>query len=141
MKTQEQLVPGGEVILYKSDEGSLAIDVKLEKETIWLTPVQMAKLFDKSRLTILEHIKNTYDEQEFDRESTCRKLRQVQIEGKRKVTRQIDYYNLDVIISVGYRVKSKRGTQFRIGANKVLKDYLIKGYALNEKKLKSKLHE
>lgn len=136
MKTREKIVPGGEVILYKSEDGSLAIDVKLQEETVWLTPIQMAKLFDKARPTILEHIKNVYDENELDKESTCRKFRQVQIEGSRKITRQIDYYNLDVIISVGYRVKSKRGTQFRIWANKVLKDYLIKGYALNEKKLK-----
>ncbi len=96
----------------------------------------MATLFNKARPTILEHIKNTYNEGELSQKSTCRKFRQVQKEGKRTVTREIEHYNLDVIISVGYRVKSKRGTQFRIWANKVLKDYLVQGYALNEKKLK-----
>jgi prophage maintenance system killer protein len=126
----------GEILLYKTPEGETEIDVKLEEETVWLTPNQMATLFDKARPTILEHIKNTYNEGELSQESTCRKFRQVQKEGKRTVTREIEHYNLDVIISVGYRVKSKRGTQFRIWANKVLKDYLVKGYALNEKKLK-----
>ena len=96
----------------------------------------MAILFDKARPTILEHIKNTFSEGELEPDSTCRKFRQVQKEGKRTVTREIEHYNLDVIISVGYRVKSKRGTQFRIWANKVLKDYLVNGFALNEKKLK-----
>lgn len=92
MKTQEKTIPGGEVILYKSEDGSLAIDVKLEEETVWLTQVQMAELFDKAKPTILEYIKNAYDEHKLDRESTCRKFRQVQIKGKRKITRQIDYY-------------------------------------------------
>jgi len=136
MKNRETTMSKGEVILYKSPDGSTAIDVKLEEETVWLTPPQMAKLFDKARPTIVEHIKNAYDEGELEQDSTCRKFRQVQMEGNRKIVRLINYYNLDVIISVGYRVKSKRGTQFRIWANKVLKDYLIKGYALNEKKLK-----
>ena len=134
----EKMTPKGkgEVILYKSPDGSMAIDVKLEEETVWLTPIQMAKLFDKTRQTILEHIKNVYDEEELDRNSTCRKFRQVQLEGNREIVRWIDYYSLDTIISVGYRVKSKRGTQFRIWANKVLRDYLVHGYALNERKLK-----
>lgn len=126
----------GEILLYKTPHGDTEIDVKLEEETVWLTPNQMADLFDKARPTILDHIKNTYNEGELPQESTCRKFRQVQKEGKRIVTREIEHYNLDVIISVGYRVKSKRGTQFRIWANKVLKDYLVKGYALNERKLK-----
>lgn len=130
-------LPKGEVILYKSQDGSIAIDVKLEGETVWLNPIQMAKLFDKARPTILEHIKNVYNEGEVDRNSTCRKFQQVQFEGERQITRRVDYYNLDVIISVGYRVKSKRGTQFRIWANRVLKEYLLKGYALNERKLKA----
>jgi prophage maintenance system killer protein len=96
----------------------------------------MSKLFDKARPTILEHIKNTYLEGELQKNSTCRKFRQVQKEGKRTVIRGIEHFNLDVIISVGYRVKSKRGTQFRIWANKILKEYLVKGYVLNENKLK-----
>jgi len=126
----------GEIVLYKTPEGDTHIDVKLEEETVWLTPNQMAKLLNKARPTILEHIKNAYLEGELQKNSTCRKFRQVQKEGKRTVIRGIEHFNLDVIISVGYRVKSKRGTQFRIWANKVLKDYLIKGYALNERKLK-----
>jgi prophage maintenance system killer protein len=126
----------GEIVLYKTPEGDTQIDVKLEEETVWLTPNQMSKLFDKARPTILEHIKNAYLEGELQKNSTCRKFRQVKKEGRRTVIRGIEHYNLDVIISVGYRVKSKRGTQFRIWANKVLKEYLIKGYALNEKKLK-----
>jgi len=96
----------------------------------------MSRLFDKARPTVLEHIKNIYNEAELERHSTCRKFRQVQAEGKRRITRNIEHFNLDVIISVGYRVKSKRGAQFRIWANKVLKDYLVKGYVLNEKRLK-----
>ena len=126
----------GEIVLYKTPEGDTDIDVKLEEETVWLTPNQMSKLFDKARPTILEHIKNAYLEAELQKSSTCRKFRQVQKEGKRTVIRGIEHFNLDVIISVGYRVKSKRGTQFRIWANKILKDYLVKGYVLNEKKLK-----
>jgi prophage maintenance system killer protein len=126
----------GEILLYKTPEGDTQVDVKLEEETVWLTPNQMSKLFDKARPTILEHIKNAYLEGELQKNSTCRKFRQVQKEGERTVIRGIEHFNLDVIISVGYRVKSKRGTQFRIWANKVLKEYLIKGYALNERKLK-----
>lgn len=125
----------GEIIIYKSGK-NFQIDVKLEDETVWLTPVHMSKLFKKARPTILEHISNIYKEKELTKNSTCRKFRQVQSEGKRTIGRDIDYYSLDVIISVGYRVKSKQGTQFRIWANKVLKDYLVKGYALNEKRLR-----
>lgn len=125
----------GEIILYKTGK-DLHLDVKLEDETVWLTPVHMSELFNKARPTILEHIRNIYKEKELDKNSTCRKFRHVQTEGKRLIERDIDYYNLDVIISVGYRVKSKQGTQFRIWANKILKEYLVKGYALNEKRLK-----
>ena len=131
----------GEVVIYKSPEGETELSVNLKDETVWLTPVQMSNLFGKARPTILEHIKNIYSEAELDSSSTCRKFQQVQFEGKRKITRNIDHYNLDVIISVGYRVKSKRGTQFRIWANKVLKEYLVKGYALNEKKLKEQANK
>lgn len=136
MKIQEKMVPGGEVILYKSDDGSLAIDVKLEKDTVWLTLNQMSQLFERDKSVISRHIGNIYKESELDEISTVAKFATVQTEGGRKILRELEYYNLDVIISVGYRVKSKRGTQFRIWANKVLKDYLIKGYVLNEKKLK-----
>ncbi len=126
----------GEVILYKSQDGTVAIDVKLEEETVWLNQKQMATLFDKDVRTVNEHIKNIYKERELEKNPTIRNFRIVQKEGKRTITRAIDFYNLDIVISVGYRIKSKRGTQFRIWANKILKDYLLKGYALNEKRLK-----
>jgi death-on-curing family protein len=109
--------------------------VRLEEETVWLTQKQMALLFDKDVRTINEHIKNIYKERELDEISTIRKFRIVQKEGKRQVERDVDFYNLDVIISVGYRVKSLRGTQFRIWATKTLKEHLIKGYTINEKRL------
>jgi len=126
----------GKIVIYRSPEGETELSVNLKEDTVWLTPTQMTKLFEKARPTILEHIKNIYEETELDSTSTCRKFRQVQIEGNRRIIRNIDHYNLDVIISVGYRVKSKRGTQFRIWANKVLKEYLVEGYALNAKRLK-----
>ena len=126
----------GKVVIYKSPEGETELSVNFKDDKVWLTPIQMSKLFAKARPTILEHIKNIYSEAELESNSTCRKFRQVQIEGNRRTFRGINHYNLDVIISVGYRVKSKRGTQFRIWANRVLKDYLVKGYALNEKRLK-----
>jgi prophage maintenance system killer protein len=126
----------GEIILYKTPEGETEIDVKLEEDTVWLTQDQVCKLFNKVKSTISYHISSVFKEGELTKSSTVRKFRTVQIEGNRKIERELEYYNLDVIISVGYRVKSKRGTQFRIWANKVLKDYLVRGYVLNEKKLK-----
>jgi len=126
----------GEIILYKTPEGETEIDVKLEEETVWLTQEQICSLFNKVKSTISYHISSVFKEGELSKSSTVRKFRTVQIEGNRQIEREIEHYNLDVIISVGYRVKSKRGTQFRIWANKVLKDYLVRGYALNEKKLK-----
>jgi len=126
----------GEIVLYKTPEGDTLIDVKLEEETVWLTLNQMASLFSKDKSVISRHIRNVFYEKELNRDSTVAKFATVQIEGNRRIERELEYYDLDVIISVGYRVKSKRGTQFRIWANKVLKEYLIKGYALNERKLK-----
>jgi hypothetical protein len=102
---------------------------------VWLTQYQLADLFKGSRSNIVEHIKNIYKSGELDESSTCRNFRQVRIEGKRKVERQIDHYNLDVIIGVGYRVNSKQGTRFRQWATQRLKDHLVKGYTLNEKRL------
>lgn len=110
MAKKEKKINKGEVVIYKSPEGEAELKVNLKDETVWLTPVQMSILFDKARPTILEHIKNIYKEKELGKNATCRKFLQVQIEGKRKITRNIEHYNLDVIISVGYRVKSKRGT-------------------------------
>ena len=125
----------GEIIIYTSEDGSISLDTKLENDTIWLTQKQMAELFDSSRTNIIEHINNIYSDGELDKISTCQDFRQVRKEGKRDVVRSIPFYNLDMIISVGYRVNSKRGVIFRKWANKVLKDYLLKGYAVNQKRL------
>lgn len=128
-----QTMDKGEIIIYKTPDGQASIDVKLEDETVWLTQAQMAELFNTTSQNITLHIKNVFKEKELQKSSTCKDFLQVQMEGKRNVTRKLIFYNLDVIISVGYRVKSKRGTQFRIWANSVLKEYLVKGYAVNEK--------
>ena len=122
-----------DIIIYQTEDGEIKLDVKMDKETVWLTLAQMSDLFQTDRTAILRHINNIYKSQELESVSTCAKIAQVRTEGKRNVTRYIPYYNLDMIISVGYRVNSKRGTQFRIWANKILKDYLIKGYAINQK--------
>jgi hypothetical protein len=129
--------PSSELILYTSPDGSVKIDVILENETVWLTQEQMSKLFGKARTTIVEHIQNIFRERELDENSTCRKFRQVQKEGSRNVERELPYYNLDVIISVGYRVKSQQGTLFRIWATQRLKEYIIKGFTLNSDRFKS----
>ncbi len=102
-----------EILIYQNSEGSIKIDVRLEEESVWLTQAQLCELFQKSKATISEHIKNVFEEGELDASATVRNFRTVQNEGKREVERAIDYYNLDVIISVGYRVKSPQGTQFR----------------------------
>ncbi len=124
-----------EIILYKSSEVSEHIEVRIddEKETIWLTQKQMGLLFEKDSDTIGIHLKNIYTNQELDENSTTELFSVVQKEGNRNVKRNIRYYNLDAILSVGYRVNSKRGTQFRIWANKILKEYLMKGYAINNR--------
>ena len=121
------------IAIYTSEDNTITLDVKLENETVWLSQSQMALLFDTDRTSILRHINNVYKIGELTRESTCAKIAQVRKEGKRQVTREIPYYNLDMIISVGYRVNSIRGAQFRQWANKILKDYIIKGYAINDK--------
>lgn len=120
------------IIIYQSEDGQTQIDVRLENDTVWLTQAQMAELFQKTPQNITMHIRNAYNEGELDKESTCKEFLQVQTEGKRQVARIQKYYDLDVIISVGYRVKSQRGTAFRIWARNVLKEYLVKGYAVNE---------
>lgn len=126
-----------DILIYQNQDGSIKIDVRLEDETVWLTQEQMAVLFGKGRSTITEHISNVYQEGELAIEATCRKFRQVRMEGNRKVNREIESYNLDVIISVGYRVKSVQGTQFRIWATQRLKEYIIKGFALNDERFKT----
>jgi len=122
-----------EIIIYQSEELAEHVEVRIEEETVWLNRQQISTLFGRDVKTIGKHINNVYTEKELDKYSTVAKFATVQNEGDRAVERQIEYYNLDVIISVGYRVKSKQGTQFRIWANKVLKDYLLKGYALNNR--------
>ena len=125
----------GDIIIYQTEDGLTKINVKIENETVWLSQQQMAELFSTSRTNIIEHINNIYEEEELDKNSTCQNFRQVQKEGKRNIARNIPFYNLDMIISVGYRVKSKNGIVFRKWANKIIKDYLIKGYAVNNKRL------
>ncbi len=130
-----------QIEIYQTKDGLTELNVQLKEETVWLSQKQMSFLFDKNIMTINEHIKNIYHEGELEEKSTIRKSLIVQSEGKRKVKREIIFYNLDVIISVGYRVKSKQGTQFRIWANKILKDYLVKGFTINEKRLKEKVEQ
>jgi len=127
----------GEILIYQNTEGNLKIDVRLEDETVWITQEQMATLFGKGRSTVAEHIANAFEEGELEQKATCRKFRQVRMEGKREVERDIEHYNLDVIISVGYRVKSLQGTQFRVWAAQRLKEYIIKGFALNDDRFKT----
>ena len=134
MKNEE--LKKGEIVIYKAKGGPL-IDVRLQQDTVWLTQKEMALLFDKDLRTVNEHIKNIYQEKELDIKSTIRKFRIVQKEGQRTVERDIDCFNLDAIISVGYRVNSKRGTQFRIWATNVLRRHLVDGYTINEKRLKA----
>lgn len=122
----------GEIVIYQTKDGKTSIDVKLENETVWLNQARMAELFQTDRTSIVKHVNNIYKSEELEKDSTCAKIAQVQMEGNRTIKRHIIYYNLDMIISVGYRVNSMRGTQFRIWANKILKDYLIKGYAINQ---------
>ena len=124
-----------EIEIYKDKDNQTQIEVKFEEDTVWLNQAQLADLFKGSRTNIVEHIKNIYKTGELEEASTCRKFRQVRKEGGRNVERQIEHYNLDIIISVGYRVNSKQGTQFRQWATQRLKDYLVKGYAINEKRL------
>jgi len=133
-----------QIEIYQANDGSTQINVQLEQDTVWLTQAQMAELFGKGRTTITEHIQNVFTEGELLEEVVCRDFRHTTqhgaIKGKSQ-SKDVKYYSLDVIISVGYRVKSKQGTQFRIWANKILKDYLVKGYAVNEKRLAQKGQE
>ena len=124
-----------EIVKFVDNEFELDVRTDKENETVWLTQDEMAELFDVDRTRIVRHINNIYVDGELSVDSTCAENAQVQFEGDRKVTRKIKIYNLDMIISVGYRVKSKRGIMFRIWANKVLKEYLIQGYSINEKRL------
>lgn len=124
------------IVIYQTDDGMTKIDVKLENETVWLSQQQMAELFSTSRTNIVEHINNIYEEEELDRNSTCQNFRQVRKEGNRMVNREIPYYNLDMIISLGYRIKSKVATNFRRWATERLKEYMIKGFTIDDERLK-----
>ena len=128
----------GQIFIYETQEGGPQIEVKLEEDTLWLSQALIAELFGKDFRTIANHIKNIYAEGELQEEGTTTLMPVLQQEGRRKINRAIKFYNLDVILSVGYRINSKRGTAFRQWANRVLKDYLIKGYAHNEKLLLEK---
>ncbi len=130
-----------EIKIYKTSEGKTSIEVKIEKETVWLSQKQMAELFEKDSDTIGLHLRNIYKSGELDEISTTEKYSVVRIEGKREVRRQIKFYNLDAIISVGYRVNSKQGVLFRKWATQLLKDYLIKGYAVNQQKLEKQVEQ
>ena len=125
------------MLIYQSGDGKIKIDVRFEKETVWLSLDQMATLFGRDKSTISRHVKNVFEERELSLEATVANFATVQTEGNREVVRNIDYYNLDVIISVGYRVKSQQGTQFRIWATQRLKEYIVKGFALNDERFKT----
>ena len=129
----------GEIIIYQTEDAR--IDVRLENDTVWLTQAQMAELFQTDRTSIVRHINNIYKTDELTREATCAKIAQVQTEGSRQVARVLPYFNLDMIISVGYRVNSKRGVKFRQWANRILKEYLVNGYAVNERMRKEQISE
>ena len=131
--TNIQLASNDEILIYQSQDGIIKIDVLFENETVWLNQNQLCTLFGKSKVTISEHIKHIFEERELDEKAVVRNFRTTASDGK---TYQVDYYNLDVIISVGYRVKSHQGTQFRIWATQRLRDYIIKGVALNDERFK-----
>jgi hypothetical protein len=127
--------------IYQAQDGTTQVEVRFENDTVWLSQVQMAMLFGKDIRTINEHITNIFDDEELEKESTIRKFRIVRQEGKRQVNREIEHYDLDMIISVGYRVKSKQGISFRRWATARLKEYLTQGYTINQKRLQQNAHE
>lgn len=140
MADEKNLVPDenqGDIVIYQTEDGDTKIDVRFVDETVWLTQQQMAELFQSSRTNIVEHIQHIYEEGELDEASTCRKFRQVRTEGNRQVTREIPYYNLDMIISLGYRVKSIIATNFRRWATERLKEYMAKGFTMDDERLKN----
>ncbi len=134
--SKEKRMEENKIIIYTSSDGQTKIDVRLEDETLWLTQQQIAELYQTSRTNVVEHIKHIYEEQELDENSTCRNFRQVRIEGSRQVEREMLFYNLDMIISLGYRIKSRIATHFRQWATQRLKEYMIKGFTLDDDRLK-----
>ncbi|MDA3970404.1 MAG: RhuM family protein [Desulfobulbaceae bacterium] len=135
------MAENSEILIYQAPDGMVKIDVRLDKETVWLTQKMMAQLFQVTPQNITMHLTNIYGEEELSEEATCKNSLQVQIEGKREVSREQKIYNLDAIISVGYRIKSQIATQFRIWATNRLKDYLIQGYALNQQRFEQNASE
>lgn len=131
----------GEIIIYRAEDNTVQLDVRMENETVWLSQQQMVQLFNSTKQNISLHIGNIFREGELRKEATVKEYLTVQTEGNRQICRKVLYYNLDVIISVGYRVKSQRGVQFRQWANRILKDYLVKGYAVNEKLRREQLSD
>lgn len=140
MADENKLAPHenqGDIVIYQTEDGNTKIDVRFVDETVWLSQQQMTELFQSSRTNIVEHIQHIYEEGELDEASTCRNFRQVRTEGSRQVTRDIPHYNLDMIISLGYRVKSMLATKFRRWATARLKEYMIKGFAMDDERLKN----
>ena len=125
------------IVIFRTEDDNVSVDVRFDDNTVWLTQQQIAELFDTARSNIVEHIKHIYEDEELTADATCRDFRQVRTEGKRQVTRTIPHYDLDMIISIGYRVNSKRATQFRQWATKRLNEYIIKGFALDDERLKN----
>jgi hypothetical protein len=133
---QPSIKQTGNLLFYRTEGGLTKLEVRAVDDTVWLTQAQMVELFQKDKVTISEHISHIYDEGELPIEATVRKFRTVQREGNRNVERELSFYNLDVVISVGYRVKSHRGTQFRIWATQLLREYLVKGFAMDDERIK-----
>ncbi len=127
---------GGEVVIYQQRGGGVRLEVRLEGETLWLSLAQMAELFARDKSVIRKHLRDVFTSGELSRRATAAKNASVRREGRREVTRTIEYFNLDAILSVGYRVNSKRGTQFRIWATRTLREHLLRGYTLNERRLR-----
>ena len=128
--------PSGDIVIYQADDGTPRLEVRVAEDTVWLSQQQLADLFQTSRTNVVEHIKHVYAEGELSEEATCRDFRQVRLEGTREVSRVIGFYNLDMIISVGYRVKSAVATRFRIWATERLREYLVKGFTMDDERLK-----
>ena len=126
----------GQIIIYEADDGLTHIEVNIKDGTVWLSQQQIAELYQTSRTNVVGHIKNIYKEGELDEQRTCQHFRQVRLEGRRTVERSIPFYNLDMIVSLGYRVKSPVATKFRIWATKLLQEYIVKGFAIDDARLK-----
>ncbi|MEK6559107.1 MAG: virulence RhuM family protein, partial [Planctomycetota bacterium] len=140
MKKNKQIIPQNsftEFLLYTTPNGKVKVEIFLRDETVWLTQAKIAELFGVDRSVVTKHLQNIFQEGELDKNSTCAKIAQVQIEGQRQVARNVEFYNLDAIISVGYRVNSRQATHFRIWATQVIKEYIVKGFAMDDERLKN----